>query len=608
MLGTAVILSEPIYDLGEKISEMLAFCGPCFLKKEIPYFIHEEKTLACGCNFEAAFATNTEKTILCFFCGKLYRKEEIEIIEPQKLNDSSCVLKAYEQWGEECFRHLDGDFSLIIYDMKRKELLAARDRLGIYPLYWYEDSHAFLAATSIKALLRTGIMSPTPDSAQLAAYFSLGYISQEATAIQDINRLLPGYYLKRSLDGRLKIAPFWSFSSKFATKDFIEIDFSTEIYREMSRRIDTAISDRSKHLTQTPSLVASEMGSYIIWHSLRAKLRPDTAMRKNYLYTPAQKKDPSELTANDFLESLVPLVWAQETPNANISSPREFYFSKACFADGSIPFFDTGFSQEYHLYAMEGFKSKKVVTPLVNLMYRLLFLVSKKEALHLLRKTQEAKPQVAFFEQAALLQASEKKRAIPLISKFYDTNIFIHQFYNLDRLPTLNASLFYLAMKTELIDSVVESRLRVCQGFGLESHNPFLDTKFIEFLAALHPQVWASPDILPSFPVQWLQDHHATLPTLYLPMKPQTPTVWLKAKETRALFKALKSGILVESGYVSLSWLKAIAKKRPQLFMQKLYAIAVLEVWMRLFIDIPIRESSRDGSIFDLLSIQKAKG
>ena len=71
-------------------------------------------------------------------------------------SDSDCeiLLPLYYQYGLEMFRHLDAEFAMVLYDSRRKWLIAARDPLGIRPLFYgYSDSGAIAFASEAKNLV-----------------------------------------------------------------------------------------------------------------------------------------------------------------------------------------------------------------------------------------------------------------------------------------------------------------------------------------------------------------------------------------------------------------------------------------------------------------------
>jgi len=78
-------------------------------------------------------------------------------------SDTEVILKAYEEYGEDCARHLRGMFTIALWDRRRQCLFVARDRVGIKPLYYAWDGHRFLFGSEIKALLESPDLDRTID-------------------------------------------------------------------------------------------------------------------------------------------------------------------------------------------------------------------------------------------------------------------------------------------------------------------------------------------------------------------------------------------------------------------------------------------------------------
>ena len=65
-------------------------------------------------------------------------------------SDSDCevLLPLYEKYGVDMFSKLDAEFALILYDKDTKTLVAARDPIGIRPLYYGYDKDGYIVLAS----------------------------------------------------------------------------------------------------------------------------------------------------------------------------------------------------------------------------------------------------------------------------------------------------------------------------------------------------------------------------------------------------------------------------------------------------------------------------
>src|SRR5262249_35048140 len=71
--------------------------------------------------------------------------------------DSEIALHRYEEHGLDCLMHLRGEFALILWDQRRRRLLAARDRFGIKPLCYARQPGRLVLASEAKALFACGV-------------------------------------------------------------------------------------------------------------------------------------------------------------------------------------------------------------------------------------------------------------------------------------------------------------------------------------------------------------------------------------------------------------------------------------------------------------------
>ncbi len=171
------------------------------------------------------------KRFLIVFNGEIYNYQAIKsrIDYPwQSDSDTEVILAAYIKWGLKCLDYLNGMFAFAIYDNEKQELLIARDRLGVKPLYFYHSSEYFLFASEVRSLLSSGYIERKIDSESINGYLSGQAVKTPNSIVKDIHQLCPGEYAIYSL-GNLKRNFYWSIISEKKS----EINASIQSYKEV---------------------------------------------------------------------------------------------------------------------------------------------------------------------------------------------------------------------------------------------------------------------------------------------------------------------------------------------------------------------------------------
>jgi asparagine synthase (glutamine-hydrolysing) len=70
--------------------------------------------------------------------------------------DTEVILKAYHAWGRACVKRFKGMFAFALWERDSGRVILVRDRLGIKPLYYTENSDRFRFASTLPALLAAG--------------------------------------------------------------------------------------------------------------------------------------------------------------------------------------------------------------------------------------------------------------------------------------------------------------------------------------------------------------------------------------------------------------------------------------------------------------------
>lgn len=156
--------------------------------------------------------TNDTGELWIVFNGEIYNYKELgeEVqakgVQLRSTSDTEILLYAYQIWGEDCLQKLNGMFAFAIYDSHKQKLFAARDRLGIKPLYYHFENGRLIFASEIKAILESGLVTKRPDLNALhtPARFQIS----PWTGFQDILKLPAGHCMTLK-DGKLSIREYW---------------------------------------------------------------------------------------------------------------------------------------------------------------------------------------------------------------------------------------------------------------------------------------------------------------------------------------------------------------------------------------------------------------
>jgi asparagine synthase (glutamine-hydrolysing) len=157
---------------------------------------------------------NEDKTVAVVFNGEIYNYRDLarELVSRGHVfrtrSDTETIVHAYEEYGDDCVRHLRGMFGFAIRDSRRQRLLLARDRLGIKPVYYCRVGGTLAFASEIKALLEIPGIAREVDPESLDLYLSLRYVPGPRTIFRNIFCLQPGHILSVDSEG-VHISKYW---------------------------------------------------------------------------------------------------------------------------------------------------------------------------------------------------------------------------------------------------------------------------------------------------------------------------------------------------------------------------------------------------------------
>ncbi len=161
---------------------------------------------------------NVERTIWLVCNGEIYNyvelRKQLEAAGHRFVTNSDCevIIGLYERHGDRLLEHLRGMFAFVLWDSKKRRLLAARDHLGQKPFYYSDEPGRFAFASEIKGLLGLDPAFRTLNLAALDQYFALRLIAPPLSMFRGVHKLPPGHYLTIEHRARPVIRRYWSLS------------------------------------------------------------------------------------------------------------------------------------------------------------------------------------------------------------------------------------------------------------------------------------------------------------------------------------------------------------------------------------------------------------
>lgn len=158
------------------------------------------------------------------FNGEIYnyleiKKELKNSYDFKTQSDTEVLIAAYSRWGRGCLEKISGMFVFVVWDKKRKQLFAARDRLGIKPFYYSLRGDNLFFASEIKGILKISNIERKLNKQGFLDYLSYRQVLGDQTLFVGIKSLLPGHYFTYSQNREFKVRKYWDLPYKDAVKE-----------------------------------------------------------------------------------------------------------------------------------------------------------------------------------------------------------------------------------------------------------------------------------------------------------------------------------------------------------------------------------------------------
>ncbi len=124
--------------------------------------------------------------------------------------DTEVLLAAFALDGADCLKKLRGMFAFAVWDACERTLFAARDSLGIKPLYYARlPDSGVVFGSELNAVLASGLVPREIDSTSVGEYLAWFSVPAPRTIYRGIANLPPGHALRVSAEGRVTTGAWW---------------------------------------------------------------------------------------------------------------------------------------------------------------------------------------------------------------------------------------------------------------------------------------------------------------------------------------------------------------------------------------------------------------
>lgn len=297
-----------------------------------------------GLNNGAQPLFNEDNSLVLVCNGEIYNYQELR----NQLNtkghrfstdsDSETILHLYEDYGKDCLKHLRGMFAFCLYDIKRKQLFVARDRVGEKVLYYSQLPTGVLFSTELKAILKYFVDKPKLNGHALAESIRYNYpIELQQTYIEQIKRLRAGEYAIVDVHGlelhtywELRHSPVYDGSREEAKKEVLRL-MRESVANCLQSDVPIAVLLSGGIDSSAIAAFAKETGKEI--HVITAGYRGNFAQdERNVAKRFASEKGliyhEVELDANDFKHLFVEYMHFVDEPVCDVSAMSQYALYK----------------------------------------------------------------------------------------------------------------------------------------------------------------------------------------------------------------------------------------------------------------------------------------
>ncbi len=563
---------------------------------------------------------NEDETVWIVFNGEVYNYVELR----QQLeasghrfytkSDTEVVVHLYEDRGLDAVSSLRGMFAFALWDRPNRRLLLARDRLGKKPLYYAFWDGIFLFGSEAKSILQYLELTRIVNMKAIDYFLTYSYIPAPLTAFQGISKL-PASSLLVFEKGKVMTESYWDLS--FAINEEAPISVLLERFDSILReavkirlRSDVplgAFLSGGIDSSAVVSIAARQLDSPLKTFSIGFEAEDYNELPYAREVASYLKTDHHELVLKPEVIKILPiLVWHNDEPFADASAIPTYYVSQLARKHVKVVLTGDGGDEMFMGYPWLADPIKGNLDIVRNRMRSL-----KRKAKAAIERPSQKKLSYSSFDTSSVggrylsrvahLGESDLEEIYTEDAKSgrnleRTSNFVMQQFQKAENSAHARESLSksdYVTIKTYLAEDILVKVDRASMAVSLEARCPFLDHVLGEFIAGVPSNFKMKDDQTKIILKKYLLERNI-LPRQILERSKQGFGIPLEHWFIGDLKVALETALLDQKSrvrkYINESYIESTMADRSTFQgAQRLYALIMLELWHRMFIETETR-------------------
>ena len=566
--------------------------------------------------------SNEDGSVVTVLNGEIYNYQPLQKELERRghrlttASDTEVIVHLFEDFGEDCVRHLRGMFGFAVWDARKRRLLLARDRLGIKPLYFTRAHDRLIFASEIKAILQHPSVQAVLNLEGLNNFLSLKYVPAPQTMFRGIHSLPPGYLLICDANG-IQLRRYWDLSFANHPNGHVREEAYAEQLEALLRESVKlhlasdvpfgAFLSGGVDSSTIVALMSQFLGGPVKTYSVGFAGHGEKFSELPYARLVAKqfKTDHHEvfIRPSHLVDLAQKVVWHLDQPLAEHATLANYMVAELASRDVKMVLTGEGGDELFAGYARYSGERLSPFFQRIPKTAKSLALAAsshfpglrrQKLALYALSQTEEATRFVNWFP----LFNSETKQALfsedlkgTLCARDTDS-VFAQHLACTDATEPLNRML-YVDTKLWLPDLLLARGDKTSMAVSLEARVPLLDHKLVEFAASLPQNMkvkgLARKYLLKKVSERWLPPEIIHRKKQGFPMP---VSLWLRNEARPFVRDVLSPSALRRRGLFNPVFVEKLIEQHERGFADNsslLWGLMSVELWQRVFMDSRVR-------------------